>query len=428
MKVNCNEVQSVFDDLKRITSEFKQTAYAMLRFTRDGIDICYADNNLSFIRSIDGEAEEGDAEFSAIVDIKLYASRLDLFKVSGSIQLKPLSITVDGDSLKLHSVKYFMVAKTGSDGELVWKNDGEVETYDLDGMEVVTRVKFHDVTSNVRFSLTTRTDYEAIKVPDEGTEFHTVETGWFTSLLDKLYKVSDSPVCAVSGKNKFAFAPGKSYLTKVKFDDQDMPSFGLSSLLTGKVVDILRKVEKDSNLRINVTHDRLFTKIVTDDESLAIMVLNTFPSNTSLASLESYETLEYGIARMQFNREMFVNLSRTIVSVVENGTAASKVQFKQTEDGNLRLLVNRKGAGSTEEALQVIAENFTVENMKALEEKVFSIVFKIIDQSLSTFSLPVIEVKIGERGGTKVLRIAEIERNVVTKEMTDEHQMVYMCV
>ena len=141
----------------------------------------------------------------------------------------------------------------------------------------------------------------------------------------------------------------------------------------------------------------------------------------------SYEQTPCNKARLQFNREMFVNLVKMVLSVMENGTAASKVQFQYDEaEDKMTMLVNRRGSGSAEDAMTIIAENYSGEP-KEIEGITLNVVFKVLDQAISPFATPVIEMRIGETPNTKIMRIAEIERNQVTQEMTEEHMVVYMC-
>ena len=76
--------------------------------------------------------------------------------------------------------------------------------------------------------------------------------------------------------------------------------------------------------------------------------------------------------------------------------------------------------------MTIIAENYSGEP-KEIEGITLNVVFKVLDQAISPFATPVIEMRLGETPNTKIMRIAEIERNQVTQEMTEEHMVVYMC-
>jgi hypothetical protein len=113
--------------------------------------------------------------------------------------------------------------------------------------------------------------------------------------------------------------------------------------------------------------------------------------------------------------------------VVENGTAAQKVQFRYDEYEDKVYMCLKKGGGSVEDAMEICAENYTAD-VKDLTGRTLNIVFKVLDQAISTCDNRVLEVKIGENNGTTILRVADVERNIVTKEVTEEHEVIYMCV
>lgn len=426
MRLEYADLQSAFDDLKKLTGDNKQTVYAMLDFSDSDMQVCYSDPNITYNRKLYGESEEGDTTFKAIVDIKLMGSRLELFKPSGNIYIAPISITISGDSLELSSNKYLMVANYDDNGELIVGEDGQYQVSNQKGMEVNTKVRFYDVSSNVRFSATTRAPYELLYLPEEGNDFVTVQKSEFIGTFERLIKTLDSPVCAISPQMGMAFAPGKSYVTKDGFTNVDVPAISLSATLTGRMVEIFKKDSGDA-VKVLLTNDKRFTKVVNEDDSLAVMLVNTNPKQSELATLMSYEQTPCNKARLQFNREMFVNLVKMVLSVMENGTAASKVQFQYDEaEDKMTMLVNRRGSGSAEDAMTIIAENYSG-GPKEIEGITLSVVFKVLDQAISPFATPVIEMRIGETPNTKIMRIAEIERNQVTQEMTEEYMVVYMC-
>lgn len=427
MKVEYSEVQKSFEDLSSLAGENKQATYALIKIRESGIEVCYADSSVTYNKRIDGEAEEGDTQLDAIVDVKMFSKRLDLFKTTGNIHLEPLSITVDGDSLNLHSKKYLMIASYDDEtGDFEVDSEGNAITTNVTGMEVETRVRYYDVSSNVRFSITTRTPYEKL-YEAEGDGFISIERAEFIGLLDKLVKTLDSPVCAIHGPNRIAFSPGRSYTTKINIENTDLPAFGIGSAVAVKLVNIFKKCDND-NIKLLLTPDRKFIKLVSEDEQLAMMVMNISPSQSAVASLVSYDSTAYDILRMQFNREMFTNLVKGSLLVVEGGVAASKVQFQYDEETDkVKMLISKKGAGSTEDALHIIAENYTG-NIQTLTSTSINVVFKLLDQALSTCEQAVIEVKLGNSTNTKVLRIADIERNVVTQETISEKAVYYMCV
>lgn len=426
MKVDFSKLQSAIEDCKKL-NDTKQQTYILLKFSGEGISVCYADNSISFIRKIEGYKEDGDAEASVIVEVKAFSSRLDLFKISGSIHLTPLQIRIVNDSLEMSATKYLVVAKYDENDELMLLDNGEVDTDSVEGALVSTSCRFFSVESNAKFAITARTPFDSIFQPDNDSDFAEVDKSEFIGTLERISKTIDTPICVISSNMKIAFAPGKSYTSMDNLGDTELTNISIVSSLATKVVDIFKKCDSDG-LKIIKTANGNYIKISDDDDTVGVMVPNTKPKNADLATLKSFMDNPYELGRFQFNREVFDNIINSALLGMESGSASTAITMKYDPERERMILVaDKKGAGSTSNDLCIIAENFDGDTA-VLEGLTLNIVFKVLSQAISTFSKAVIEMRIGSvpNSPIKVIKIAEIDRDANHKTVA-EHMTVFMC-
>lgn len=423
MHINFSDIEEAFSDLKSVAGEAKVSMFALLKFGTDSLQVCYADTNSAYDKKIDGEPEEGDIVTDVLVDIKLFTSKLLLYKVSGHVQLKPLSIKIDGDSLSLYSKKYLIVAryKDGTE-EIALDADGNPVLDEVEGSEIRTSIKYSD---NIKSSLTARTPFEELYTADE---WLMMDKQKFIKMVDILSKTLDCPKCCVTSKLGVAFAPGKSYIATLKPDAELMEasySIGTSSAI--KIANIFRKHSCDI-IKMAVI-DQTLIKIVSDTEDIAIRVNFAQVSRSDMSGLKRYTDTEFNSLKLQFNREVLLDTVRGALLVIESGNATSSLKFKYDSDNDtVKLVINKKSGGSANEDLQVIAENY-VGDTSQLEDLEISVVFKIIEQMLIACQESVVEFSLSDgEAGQKVACISDIVRVPFTKEVESTGVQFYTCV
>lgn len=417
MKIDLNRFRDSVTNIKTLTKDIKNTQYIMLSFSQDMLSVCYSDGKSSYIDKIDGESETDDINEKVIVELDGLIKRLDMYAVSGNMQVDPLSIKIDGvDSITMLCEKYFTYVVLDDDDEPIDNGEGEALVERAKGNKVKTSLKYHKVDDSVKFSMTTRMDYESIFISDS---FETCAISELKSLLTKLAKTDGAKDCYISPKREAGFAIGTSYTTylPIKFA---IVAYSMHTNAIQKLSDILSKI-KGETINI-VAEDSRIIKICSEDAKIGMVFEQSPVVKQHLATLGSFESFDYSAKGLLFNKAVFTDMVRGAL-LVSGNEIETEIKFN-VFDSKVSAITIKRGTGNGTDNLEVFADSV---NGKPEDFADFSIKisFKVLNAILSSCDGNALMFDFATCDGSDYLRLSDYQKAGKHKELLG---MYYLCI
>lgn len=402
MRVDLLKLMNAATNIKVLTSDIKSSQYIMLDFQSDKIQVCYSDGKISYIEKIDGEAEDGDINEKAVVELDALLTKLDVYSPNGSIETDPLSLKLDGsDGLLLDCHKFMNQIQLDDDGEMIDDGNGGALTVRVDAGHFNTKLKYHKCESSARFSMTTQMNYDAIF---EGDGWVTCGVTEFKNLLTKLSRTDGARDCYLSPKRSAGFSVGTGYTVFLPVDFGLVTSaLHLSSVK--KLSTILSKIGVES---INLlSENSQFTKIVTDDGSLGIVFEQCAVVRQSILTLASFEAPDYSTHGVMFNKAVLADMVRGVL-LVSGSEIDTELAFSIKNDKVMASIV-KKGSGNGIDNLNIYAHsvNGDISNFNDFK---MNISFKLLDVILKSCDGNAVQFDIASVDEDKYLRISDLSK------------------
>lgn len=417
MKIDLNRFRDSVSNIKTLTKDIKNTQYIMLDFSSDMLSVCYSDGKSSYIDKIDGESESDDKVEKVIVELDGLIKRLDMYTVSGNMQVDPLSIKLDGvDSIHMTCDKYFTYVVLDDEGEPIDNGSGEALVERAKGNSVKTSLKYYKVDESIKFSMTTRMVYDDIFVSDS---FVTCAISELKGLLTKLSKTDGAKDCYVSPKRSAGFAIGTGYTAflPIKFATV---SYSMHTSAIQKLSEILSKI-KGETINI-VAEDSRIVKICSEDASVGIVFEQSPVIKQHLATLGNFESFDYDSKGLLFNKAAFTDMVRGAL-LVSGNEIETEIKF-DVFDSKVSAITVKKGTGNGTDNLEVFADS-VIGKSEEFADFTMKVSLKVLDLILKNCDGNALLFEFANSDGVNYLRLSDLQKIGKNKELLGYY---YLCV
>lgn len=417
MKLDLNKFTNANSNIEILTKDINSKQYIMLDIQEDCVKVCYSDGRISYIESVEGNPEDGDTVNKVVVELSGLLQKLNVCKVKAPMQVDPLQLQVSGeDSLALRCVKYIDKAVRDENGEYVDDGTGQVQTERLDTNEINTQMKYHQITATVKFSATTKMDYDSIF---SGEDWVTCEVSEFRNLLNKLSKTDGARDCYISPKKKAGFSVGTAYTVVLPLNFEGVAcSLGVSAVK--KLYNVLSKVKED---KINVaTEQSQFLKIATDSQDMGMVFEQSPVIKQQLATLGTFEGMDYSGQGLEFYKAVLADMVDGTVAV---SGAETETALRFRVDGNLvKGDTVKKGTGNGIDSFSVTASK-VIGDITQFADYQVELSFNVLKTILGNCDGDYVEFGFASMEDEKYLRITDISRSVEGDKVLGYY---YLCV
>lgn len=417
MKLDLGKFTGASNNIETLTKDLSGHQYIMLNIEDSNIKLCYSDGKISYIETVEGEREPSDEATKIVVELSNLLQKLGLYKESAEVKVEPLSLTLGGeDSILMHCKKYINQIEYDEDGEMIDNGEGEALTKRIDCSDIHTQLKYEKVSDSLKFSMTTRMNYDEIF---SGDSWVTCSVNEFKSLLNKLSKTDGARDCYLSPKAKSAFSVGTAY-TVVLPVDFDIVAAALNITAVKKLFNVLSKVKDDTiNLK---AQDSQFLKIATETEDMGIVFEQSPAVRQQIATMETFSKMDYSGQGVLFNKSVLSDMVSGAVAV-SGKEQETELAFTVKDDVVVASTV-KKGTGNGIDDFNVYAYDVVGEILQFMDFKV-SMSFVVLKNILSNCDGNMIDFSFAHTEDSIYLRITDVLRQGKERKALGYY---YMCV
>ena len=428
MRVDIDKITSTINKISDMTSGDKIIPGVMLNLSENKLDVCYADNNKSFIETLDVETNETDMiGSSVVVDFSQIHRAINNCQPSGIIRVSDVYFTYNEKTITISAEQSFELKD--SEG-----NTTENKKMGKKSMDI-TWVK---PDSSMKTAVLSRMNYASIfesdGVPDEFDK---------DELINALSKTSVEKGRQVylSTKTQTIFVANQAYLTAVPISGFSISQDELDSIrgelsekgtltdeyyreavlertnrmhyavcinqsISKALIGILSKTNTD---KVYMHTKDKFCNVYIDngDERVGIWFAMAQASRAHIGTLERYSALNYSTYQVNFLTDF---LADSIKSAL-NTTKSEKVAIKfVSDDSEISMLIAcGSSVASISDTYKVTVENAYFSADNSLVGKEFNISLKIFADMLSQIKTNKTALDFDCSNDSTCIRLSEID-------------------
>lgn len=417
MKLDLAKFSNANSNIEILTKDINSKQYLMLDIQDDCVKVCYSDGKISYIESVEGEGEEGDSVNKVVVELSGLLQKLGVCKAKAPIQVDPLQLAiVSEDAIEMNCQKYIDKLVVDEDGEYVDDGTGQAKTERVDTNKVNTKLKFHQISDNIRFSMTTKMNYDEIF---NGDGWVTCEVSEFKNLLNKLSKTDGARDCYISPKKKSGFSVGTAYTVVLPLNFEGV-ACSLSVSAVKKLYNVLSKVKAETvNL---LAESSQFLKVTSEDKDLGLVFEQSPVVKQQLATLGTFESMDYSTQGLQFYKAVLSDMVDGTVAV--SGAEIETALEFMVEGDAVKASTVKKGTGNGIDTFSVTTSKVIGELSQFAGFRV-ELSFNVLKTILGNCDGEFVEFGFANMEDEKYMRITDITKDGKEDKVLGYY---YLCV
>lgn len=418
MRVDVVKLRNAVENVNTITSDTTGKHYIMLEFTNEKLNVCYSNGKISFIEKIDCESNSNETFDKVVVELENFLTKLSVYGASSGIEVEPLEISIASDELITMSCrKYYNQIQYDSEGEMIDNGEGEALVSRVEAGHYKTDMKYEKITDSVKFSMTTRMNYDEIFESDNWVTCGVVE---FRTLLGRLLNTDGARNSYISPKKGAGFSVGTAYTSFIPMEFSAVAA-SLHNSTVKKLVSILQKIKTETVDIVAINSQ--FVKVVSEDSNIGLVCEQCAVEKQQLATLATFESLDYESQGLVFNRAVLSDMVNGSL-IVGGRDVESDMKFMVSGD-TVTGSTLKKSSGTSMDNLDIFTNN-VIGDISQFNDYSIHLSFAILERILKDCTGNVIKLGFSNMGDSKYLKVTDIMRT--SGKDLSEVGCYYLCI